>query len=250
MDSQGSVLGESDELVHLESQDANLHKQMVDTLDSIIYQSIYSKLQEEFPERKDTENEMELIDEAIRREMADMKDFDPIVLSSTTGEQDWDKLERYLQNMAKIRNQIVEQQLISDAYDENKFDRGLLEEKNLASQSKLSNVENMTDNLGKLKEVTKANREKLEKVRVLVRKQRELRGRIRNVEGVEDYITEEELADIKQRYKKIVGKNLMLGHFITDLIAALNSANVATDERLLQILMDCGDYSDYDLLYD
>lgn len=250
MDSQGSVLGESDELVHLESQDANLHKQMVDTLDSIIYQSIYSKLQEEFPERKDTENEMELIDEAIRREMADMKDFDPIVLSSTTGEQDWDKLERYLQNMAKIRNQIVEQQLISDAYDENKFDRGLLEEKNLASQSKLSNVENMTDNLGKLKEVTKANREKLEKVRVLVRKQRELRVRIRNVEGVEDYITEEELADIKQRYKKIVGKNLMLGHFITDLIAALNSANVATDERLLQILMDCGDYSDYDLLYD
>lgn len=250
MDSQGSVLGESDELVHLESQDANLHKQMVDTLDSIIYQSIYSKLQEEFPEGKDTENEMELIDEAIRREMADMKDFDPIVLSSTTGEQDWDKMERYLQNMAKIRNQIVEQQLISDAYDENKFDRGLLEEKNLASQSKLSNVENMTDNLGKLKEVTKANREKLEKVRVLVRKQRELRVRIRNVEGVEDYITEEELADIKQRYKKIVGKNLMLGHFITDLIAALNSANVATDERLLQILMDCGDYSDYDLLYD
>lgn len=250
MDSQGSVLGESDELVHLESQDANLHKQMVDTLDSIIYQSIYSKLQEEFPEGKDTENEMELIDEAIRREMADMKDFDPIVLSSTTGEQDWDKLERYLQNMAKIRNQIVEQQLISDAYDENEFDRGLLEEKNLASQSKLSNVENMTDNLGKLKEVTKANREKLEKVRVLVRKQRELRVRIRNVEGVEDYITEEELADIKQRYKKIVGKNLMLGHFITDLIAALNSANVATDERLLQILMDCGDYSDYDLLYD
>lgn len=250
MDSQGSVLGESDELVHLESQDANLHKQMVDTLDSIIYQSIYSKLQEEFPEGKDTENEMELIDEAIRREMADMKDFDPIVLSSTTGEQDWDKLERYLQNMAKIRNQIVEQQLISDAYDENEFDRGLLEEKNLASQSKLSNVENMTDNLHKLKEVTKANREKLEKVRELVRKQRELRGRIRNVEGVEDYITEEELADIKQRYKKIVGKNLMLGHFITDLIAALNSANVATDERLLQILMDCGDYSDYDLLYD
>lgn len=246
MGSQGRGIGESDELVQLEFQDATLHKQLVETLDDIIYRSIYSKILDEFPGTEDDEDS--LLDEAIQKEMLDMKDFDPVLLSST-GELDLDALEKYLKNMVKIRNQIVEQQIITDAYDGEEVDGDLLEEKNRIAKTKLANVENFPENLRKLKEVRTGNLAKLEKMQQLVRTQREMRREVRSAKE-EGQITEEELTEIKMRYKKIVGKNLMLGHFITDLIAALNSSNVASDERLLEILIDCGDYSDYDLLYD
>ena len=246
MDSQGRGVN-FDELVQLEFQDATLHKQLVETLDDIIYRSIYLKVEDEFSGTEDVDDA--LLDEAIQKEMSDMKDFDPAFLSST-GESELDKLEKYLKNMVKIRNQIVEQQTITDAYDADEVDGELLEEKNRIAKSKLANVESLPDNLRKLKDVRTENLAKLEKVQQLVGKQRELRRQVRPVDGIKEHITEEELEEIKLRYKKIIGKNLMLGHFITDLIAALNSSNVATDERLLEILMDCGDYSDYDLLYD
>ncbi|GAV26697.1 hypothetical protein PMKS-000152 [Pichia membranifaciens] len=246
MGSQGRGIN-LDELVQLEFQDATLHKQVVETLDGIIYRSIYSKVEDEFFATEDVDDA--LLDEAIQNEMSDMKDFDPAFLSST-GESELDKLEKYLKNMVKVRNQIVEQQIITDAYDADEVDGDLLEEKNRIAKSKLANVESLPDNLPKLKDVRTENLAKLEKVQQLVGKQRELRRQVRPVDGIEEHITEEELEEIKMRYKKIIGKNLMLGHFITDLIAALNSSNVATDERLLEILMDCGDYSDYELLYD
>lgn len=238
---------DNEDLINLQFQDANLHDQLIETLDELIFKSINSKLEIEF---SDDDNEISL-DKEIEKELLNLKDFDPKILS-INDEFDLNKIENYLKNMVKIRNNIINQQLISDAYENKEIDLELLEKNYDLTKKKTDNINQLSDNLKKLNELKISNKIKLTKIQELLDIQNNLNNNnnSNNNSNENSEITNEELEDVKTKYKRIIGKNLMLGHFITDLITALNCTNISNDDRLLEILMDCGDYSDYDLLYE
>lgn len=238
---------DNEDLINLQFQDANLYDQLIETLDELIFKSINSKLVIEF---SDDDNEISL-DKEIEKELLNLKDFDPKILS-INDEFDLNKIENYLKNMVKIRNNIINQQLISDAYENKEIDLELLEKNYDLTKKKTDNINQLSDNLKKLNELKISNKIKLTKIQELLDIQNNLNNNnnSNNNSNENSEITNEELEDVKTKYKRIIGKNLMLGHFITDLITALNCTNISNDDRLLEILMDCGDYSDYDLLYE
>lgn len=238
---------DNEDLINLQFQDANLYDQLIETLDELIFKSINSKLEIEF---SDDDNEISL-DKEIEKELLNLKDFDPKILS-INDEFDLNKIENYLKNMVKIRNNIINQQLISDAYENKEIDLELLEKNYDLTKKKTDNINQLSDNLKKLNELKISNKIKLTKIQELLDIQNNLNNNnnSNNNSNENSEITNEELEDVKTKYKRIIGKNLMLGHFITDLITALNCTNISNDDRLLEILMDCGDYSDYDLLYE
>lgn len=238
---------DNEDLINLQFQDANLYDQLIETLDELIFKSINSKLEIEF---SDDDNEISL-DKEIEKELLNLKDFDPKILS-INDEFDLNKIENYLKNMVKIRNDIINQQLISDAYENNEIDLELLEKNYDLTKKKTDNINQLSDNLKKLNEIKISNKIKLNKIQELLEIQKNLNDNSNSNSNSNETseITNEELEDVKTKYKRIIGKNLMLGHFITDLITALNCTNISNDDRLLEILMDCGDYSDYDLLYE
>lgn len=239
---------DNDDLVNLQFQDANLHNQLIETLDELIFKSINSKLEIEF---SNDDNDI-LLDKEIENELLNLKDFESKLLS-INDEFNLNEIENYLKNMVKIRNDIINQQLISDAYENNELDLELLKKNYDLTKMKTDNFNELSDNLKKLNDLKISNKIKLNKIQELF----EIQNNNNNYDNYNENtskktseITNEELEEVKTKYKKIIGKNLMLGHFITDLISALNCTNIANDDKLLEILMDCGDYSDYDLLYE
>ncbi|KAG0674928.1 hypothetical protein C6P42_002004 [Pichia californica] len=233
---------DSEDLINLESFDSKLYKELIETLDDIIFKSINMKLEKEF----NNNNDDSLIDNELENELSELKDFDPNILSNN-GEFDLNYIENYFHNMVKIRNSIIEQELISNSFDDKTINKSNFENFYKLSKDKMKNINELSINIEKLKDLKISNKIKFEKILELISIQKNLKNNSLN-SFQKSNISDNEIKEIKLKYKKLIGKNLMLGNFITDLIAALNCANISDDDKLLDMLMNCGDYTDYDLL--
>lgn len=50
---------------------------------------------------------------------------------------------------------------------------------------------------------------------------------------------------LEAQRSKIISKNVLMSNFITDLISSLSSIDISSHDDLIEMILDCGDYSMY-----
>ena len=172
----------------------------------------------------------------------------------------------FLRQLIKIRRLIIEQRLItaplintvypgtSDQERKNPATNGLdmlLNEKN---RKNIEATRLIQENF-KLEEQLNSTREKsVSKLNLLRDKVAYYRGLCKHVndlnEEERDALSTEEYEMLKKKYRSLVRKDKMLSQFNINLISSLSNADILNDQRLKEMILFCGDYSDYSALRD
>lgn len=221
------------------------YKNLVAIMDQKLYNSTLNKVKKQFTNSS-------ALDAEISKEMEKLGFCPEMILSKNEIEEDGlaklDKIEEYLEDLVELRNQNVGQQIISNSIEQ--LDEEIQQQyKELQTQAvKTGNdIDAKFEDLYRLR---MSNRDKIGQVQKLIRIYRndKANNRMLDEEEVDQQLTDEDLAKMETKYKKIVEKNLMLSHFVTDLITSMNNCDIAGNEELQDILLECSSIKDYDLI--
>lgn len=229
---------DTDQLVDLQLQDAALHKQLVESLDGLMYEAIFAQVFKDFS----TDENDDRIDQEIKKELEALQ-LDTDLLFGSDGTDTLEALKAHLLSMVKLRNEAVDQQLISGPDSGTPVELELQRNEKCTEKTKLLN--SLPAMMAEVKRLKSENQVKLENLSELVNSIKLAKARSENNHDAD--VTKEEFQILKNKYKKLVAKNLMLSNFITSLVSAMTSADIANDELILEILLECGEYKDYDL---
>lgn len=219
------------------------YNKVVGILDKKIFDSTLQEVKREFV---DVSN----IDEEISLEMKKLGFYPEMILQESEIDGDesvkLDKIEKYLECLIQIRNENVSQQIISTSIDE--LDDDIQRHYEELQNESILKSNGLNKTIRELNELKQLNKDKIEEIRDLIRifKQNQATNDALN-DDEEQELTDEDLKKMQFKYKKIVEKNLMLSHFVTDLITSMN-CNIANEEELKDILLECSDIKDYDLI--
>jgi hypothetical protein len=224
----------SDELINLQIQDDELNNKFINSLDKLIYDSIYEKNINKY-----LNNETELdLDLEIQNKL------DNLNLTNIPLNHDLDNLEKYLQNMVKIRNDVWKSKIT----DYSKVPDDLIFINNNLIKQNLELVNNYSDIIKELYSLKIENKLKFDEFFELIKSIKDLKQHKKNnnhdnYDDDNDDDDKSEVEILKLKHKKLLGKNLMLSNFVTDLINSINSTSISNDEKLLEMLLDCGNYN-------
>lgn len=77
-------------------------------------------------------------------------------------------------------------------------------------------------------------------------KQFQIQSRINNLIEIDESISNlKSNIEIETRYSKVITKNILMSTFITDLISSITTIDLSSFDEIIDILLDCGDYSMY-----
>lgn len=238
-----------DIVTELEKEHATVYRELVATVDQLLQETVKAQLIENGD-----------IDEQYRQVLDKFHDIDLGVLHSTikgesTQEQ---RIVAFLKEMIHLRLQILEQHLStyptlraihSDGAKDDLYGKRLLDRVNEKDQVNLDTVKLLTENselrtLGGIS-ITKnlpllaQDRQKMRYCQELQKEIDELKRQGHREEQVYDEFAElQKSHDICSRHVQV------LSQLNTNLVSSLSKANIAQDETLRDIVMDCGEYRD------
>ncbi|TID31260.1 hypothetical protein CANINC_000203 [Pichia inconspicua] len=219
------------------------------------YQKLVNMLDEKrlkttFEEVKQKFTDVSSLDTEISKEMQKLGFFPEMALNVTelhsTERSRLLKIESYLRDLVKMKNINVGQQIISNSLVQ--LDDEIIRNYNIGQNESVTKANNLENTLEELNEVKESCKRKLEEFQELVRLYRLKQNNGEPVTDEDNQLSDEDLAKMELKYKKIVEKNLMLSHFVTDLITSMNSCDISANEELRNIILDCADIKYYDLI--
>lgn len=227
-----------------ETEIAYNYQKIVNTLDEKRLRTTYDEVKEKF-------TNVSILDEEIEKEMEKLGFYPEMALNETelnANERDkLSKIETYLKDLINLRNMNVGQQIVASLLDQ--LDKEITQNYDDIQNKAIAKSNKFEEHVDKLNRLKESCRNKLEEVQELVRLCRleNEQSRSKTIDE-ENQLPDEDLAIMELKYKKIVEKNLMLSHFVTDLITSINSCDISRDEELQKILLDCADIKHFDLV--
>ncbi len=250
----------------LEIEHAQTYRELVSTIDNLIQQTV----------KNNGLNEIDK-DEKFRETIQENESLvlgtlhQNLINGVSTGanfndRKNLESIASFLRQLIKIRRLIIEQRLVTSpilktTYTERDFENtdaahdndlsSLIEEndKNNIEAAKLIQENfKLEEKLGHLREISAP---KLKLLRDKVAHDRKLSEVVNNLKGKEkDMLSTREYEMLKNKYKSLVRKDKILSQFNINLISSLSKADMVNDQRLMDMILFCGDYSDYSALSD
>lgn len=233
-----------DEKVKLQETDAKLFKDTIESLDELFYDSTYKQIKQDVENGDKTEED---IDKEIQKYWDELSFQNPLVTRNLDTDANLEIVTQYIESLVKIRRLVLLQSISSldnDLNDSNIEIMNLINKRDTLVFEEISKLSTINGKLSENSGLQGTDYQNLEKIQDILSKIKLLRGDEKNSIDVDNY----EAHEIHEKYKRIVTKNMMLSHFVNDLISSLSSVDIFKDEALTQMLMDCNDYSNYDLL--
>ncbi|QOU18652.1 hypothetical protein BRETT_001719 [Brettanomyces bruxellensis] len=250
----------------LEIEHAQTYRELVSTIDNLIQQTVknngFNEIDKDEKFRETIQENESLVLGTLHQNLINGVSTD----ANFNDRKNLESIASFLRQLIRIRRLIIEQRLVTSpilktTYTERDFrNTDAAHDNDLSSLIKENDKNNieaakliqqnfkLEENLGHLREISAP---KLKLLRDKVARDRKLSEVVNSMKGKEkDMLSTREYEKLKNKYKSLVRKDKILSQFNINLISSLSKADMVNDQRLTDMILFCGDYSDYSALSD